>query len=153
MKYDMSRFIKAQELDYQRALAEIKNGKKESHWIWYIFPQIKGLGKSSQCNKYDIVNLEEAKAYLAEPILRKHLIEICEALLSLDTNDAVDVMERPDNLKLRSSMTLFSIADPEETVFKEVLEKFYKGKPDYRTLKILGIYEDKKIGTIIDSRS
>ena len=145
MNYDIARFIKAHELNYQRALAEIKNGKKVSHWIWYIFPQIKGLGYSSMCNYYGIINLEEAKAYLAEPILREHLIEICHALLSLDTNDAAKVMGEPDDLKLKSSMTLFSTADPDETVFKMVLKKFFNGKSDDHTLRILGIHRDTNI--------
>ena len=145
MNYDIARFIKAHELNYQRALAEIKNGKKVSHWIWYIFPQIKGLGCSSMCNYYGIVSLEEAKAYLAEPILREHLIEICHALLSLDTNDAAKVMGKPDDLKLKSSMTLFSTADPDEKVFKKVLEKFFNGKSDDHTLRILGIHGDTNI--------
>lgn len=139
MSYDISRFIKAQQIEYQRALTEIKNGKKESHWIWYIFPQLKGLGRSSMSEYYGIQDLDEAKAYLADPILGKHLIEICEALLSLDTNDAVEVMGRPDDRKLKSSMTLFDIAADSSDIFQRVLDKYYQGKKDSRTLKMLGI--------------
>ena len=139
MNYDMSRFIKAHELDYQRALAEIKDGKKVSHWIWYIFPQMKGLGRSSMSDYYGIQDLEEAKAYLADPILGKHLIEICGALLSLDSNDATEVMGRPDDRKLKSSMTLFDAATESLDVFQRILDKYYHGKKDYRTLKLLGI--------------
>lgn len=139
MNYDMSRFIKAHELDYQRALAEIKDGKKVSHWIWYIFPQMKGLGRSSMSDYYGIQDLEEAKAYLADPILGKHLIEICGALLSLDSNDATEVLGQPDDRKLKSSMTLFDAATESLDVFQRILDKYYHGKKDYRTLKMLGI--------------
>lgn len=139
MNYDMSRFMKAHELDYQRALAEIKDGKKVSHWIWYIFPQMKGLGRSSMSDYYGIQDLEEAKAYLADPILGKHLIEICGALLSLDSNDATEVLGQPDDRKLKSSMTLFDAATESLDVFQRILDKYYHGKKDYRTLKMLGI--------------
>lgn len=139
MNYEISRFIKAHQSDYQRALSEIKNGKKVSHWIWYIFPQIKGLGRSSMSEYYGIQDLDEAKAYLADPILGKHLIEICDVLLSLDTNDATEVMGRPDDRKLKSSMTLFDAATESLDIFQMVLDKYYHGKKDYRTLKMLGI--------------
>lgn len=139
MNYEISRFTKAHQSDYHRALSEIKNGKKESHWMWYIFPQIKGLGCSSMSEYYGIQDLDEAKAYLADPILGKHLIEICNALLSLDTNDATEVMGRPDDRKLKSSMTLFDTATESLDVFQMVLDKYYHGKKDDRTLKILGV--------------
>lgn len=139
MNYEISRFTKAHQSDYHRALSEIKNGKKESHWMWYIFPQIKGLGRSSMSEYYGIQDLDEAKAYLADPILGKHLIEICNALLSLDTNDATEVMGRPDDRKLKSSMTLFDTATESLDVFQMVLDKYYHGKKDDRTLKILGV--------------
>ena len=139
MAYEISRFIKVHQSDYQRALSEIKNGKKVSHWMWYIFPQIKGLGRSSMSEYYGIQDFNEAKAYLADPILGKHLIEICEALLSLDTNDATEVMGRPDDRKLKSSMTLFDAATESLDVFQMVLDKYYQGKKDYRTLRMLGI--------------
>ena len=139
MNYEISRFMKAHHSDYQRALSEIKNGKKVSHWMWYIFPQIKGLGRSSMSEYYGIQDLDEAKAYLADPILGKHLIEICDALLSLDTNDATEVMGRPDDRKLKSSMTLFDAATESLNVFQMVLDKYYQGKKDYRTLRMLGI--------------
>ena len=139
MTYEVSRFMKAHQLDYQRALSEIKNGKKVSHWMWYIFPQMKGLGRSSMSEYYGIQDLNEAKAYLADPTLGKHLIEICEAFLSLDTNDATEVMGRPDDRKLKSSMTLFDAATETIDVFQRVLDKYYQGKKDYRTLRLLGI--------------
>lgn len=139
MNYEISRFMKEHQTDYQRALTEIKNGKKVSHWMWYIFPQLKGLGRSSMSEYYGIQDLDEAKAYLADPILGRHLIEICNALLSLDTNDATEVMGRPDDRKLKSSMTLFDAATESSDVFQLVLEKYYNGKKDYRTLKMLDI--------------
>ena len=138
MNYEISRFMKAHQTDYQRALSEIKNGKKVSHWMWYIFPQLKGLGRSSMSEYYGIQDLDEAKVYLADPILGKHLIEICNALLSLDTNDATKVMGRPDDRKLKSSMTLFDAATESSDIFQMVLDKYYNGKKDYRTLYMLG---------------
>lgn len=139
MNYDISRFIEAQRSSYQQALTEIKNGKKASHWIWYIFPQIKGLGRSAMSEYYGIQDIDEAKAYLADAILSKRLIEICEVLLSLDTNDAVEVMGRPDDKKLKSSMTLFDAATDSLEIFQMVLDKYYNGKKDNLTLRILGI--------------
>ena len=139
MNYEISRFMNAHQTDYQRALTEIKNGKKVSHWMWYIFPQLKGLGRSFTSEYYGIQDLDEAKAYLADPILGRHLIEICNALLSLDTNDATEVMGRPDDRKLKSSMTLFDAATESSDVFRLVLEKYYNGKKDYRTLEMLDI--------------
>ena len=138
MNYEISRVMKAHQTDYQRALSEIKNGKKISHWMWYIFPQLKGLGRSSMSEYYGIQDLDEAKVYLADPILGKHLIEICNALLSLDTNDATKVMGRPDDRKLKSSMTLFDAATESSDIFQMVLDKYYNGKKDYRTLYMLG---------------
>ncbi len=139
MNYEISRFMKAHQSDYQRALSEIKNGKKVSHWMWYIFPQMKGLGHSPMSEYYSIRDLDEARAYLADPVLGKHLTEICEALLSLDTDDATEVMGQPDDRKLKSSMTLFDAATESLDVFQMVLDKYYHGKKDCRTLKMLGI--------------
>ncbi len=139
MNYEISRFMKAHQSDYQRALSEIKNGKKVSHWMWYIFPQMKGLGHSPMSEYYGIRDLDEARAYLADPVLDKHLTEICEALLSLDTDDATEVMGQPDDRKLKSSMTLFDAATESLDVFQMVLDKYYHGKKDCRTLKMLGI--------------
>ena len=136
MAYDLSRFHKAQKGSYETALAEIRAGRKRSHWIWFIFPQIQGLGYSSTAQYYAIEDLGEAKAYLADPVLRERLLEISNALLALDSCDPTDVMGYPDDLKLRSSMTLFSLADPECTVFRDVLEKFYDGREDPRTIAL-----------------
>ena len=139
MAYDLSRFHKAQQGSYETALAEIRSGRKCSHWIWYIFPQIQGLGFSSTAQYYASENLEEAKAYLADPVLRERLLEISNALLALDSCDPSEVMGYPDDLKLRSSMTLFSLAEPECTVFRDVLDKFYGGREDERTIDLCRI--------------
>ena len=135
--YDLDRFLKAQERDYATALSEIRSGHKRSHWIWYIFPQVKGLGFSSTSEFYGIDGLDEAKAYLGNAVLKEHLVEISEALLSLGSSDAGEVMGYPDDLKLRSSMTLFVEAAPELEVFRKVLDKFYGGEKDRKTLEIL----------------
>ena len=136
---DLDRFIKAQERDYPVALQEIKSGRKYSHWIWYIFPQIKGLGYSETAQFYAIEDVEEAKAYLNNEYLHNNLVEICQELLKLKSNDIVDIMGYPDNLKLCSSMTLFNFVAPDEDIFKKVLDKYYNGKLDTKTLEILSI--------------
>ena len=134
---DLSRFIKAQETDYERALSEIRSGHKRSHWIWYIFPQIDGLGFSSTAQYYAIKDRKEAEEYLKNDLLWEHLVEISEALLLLESNDAGEVMGYPDDLKLRSSMTLFHEVAPEMDVFQKVLDKFFEGKPDQKTIELL----------------
>ena len=136
--HDLNRFISAQERSYDAALMEIKSGHKATHWMWYIFPQIAGLGFSSTAQFYAISSMQEAKDYYAHPVLGKRLVEISEALLALDTNDAAGVMGYPDDLKLRSSMTLF-LAASGDAVFQRVLDKFYSGMPDSKTLRILGL--------------
>ena len=133
----LDRFLRAQAGSYDAALHEIRGGRKRSHWMWYIFPQIQGLGFSSTAQYYAISDLQEAKDYLAEPTLRARLLEISGALLTLDTNDASAVFGWPDDMKLRSSMTLFAEAEPECTVFTEVIEKYFGGVKDDKTLKIL----------------
>ena len=136
---NLDRFIKAQERDYPVALQEIKSGRKQSHWIWYIFPQIRGLGYSETAQYYSIEDVEEAKAYLNNKYLHNNLVEICQELLKLKSNDIVYIMGYPDNLKLCSSMTLFNAVAPDEEVFKKVLDKYYNGKLDIKTLEILSI--------------
>ena len=136
MKNDLERFLKAQDKDYEQALKEIKKGRKTSHWIWYIFPQIAGLGFSSTSKYYSIKDKNEAIEYLVNNTLKHRLIEICEALLSLESDDATYVMGYPDDLKLKSSMTLFSeVSDID--VFKKVLDKFYNGEKDEMTILLL----------------
>ena len=138
-KKDISRFLEAQEHSYERALSEIKNGRKSSCWMWYIFPQIQGLGISGTTEYYSIEDLDEAKEYMNNETLRGRLIEISEALLGLETDDPHEVLGYPDDLKLKSCMTLFAIAAPEEDVFQKVLDKYYEGKRDENTIKKLGI--------------
>ena len=146
--FDLDRFVKAQERNYKTALAEIKAGKKQTHWIWYIFPQIKGLGHSETAQYYSIQNADEAKAYLDNEYLYNNLIKICNELLKLEISDSVEVMGFPDNLKLCSSMTLFHLVKPEEKIFKQVLDKYYNGKLDENTVRIYNnsILENVKLG-------
>ena len=136
MASDLSRFLKAQEYDYAQALREIRAGRKRSHWMWYIFPQIQGLGFSSTAQYYAIRDLNEAKDYLAHPVLGARLKEISEALLELDGLSAHEIFGYPDDLKLRSSMTLFRMADLSCEIFEQVLEKYYDGEPDRRTVEL-----------------
>jgi len=137
--YDLSRFENAHRKDYSRALREIKNGRKTTHWMWYIFPQIHGLGFSSTAQFYAIKNLDEAVAFLNDPYLGGNLIEISNALLTLDTNNATQVFGFPDDLKLKSSMTLFKYASNGPCVFDKVLDKYYNGTIDIQTKNILGL--------------
>ena len=143
MPHDLNRFKSAQSRDYQIALAEICAGKKQSHWMWYIFPQLEGLGFSEISQYYGIRGMEEARAYLADTLLRSRLVEISEALLALKSNNATQVMGYPDDMKLKSSMTLFLLAakcdakyEKEAQVFEDVLEKFFDGKMDERTVEM-----------------
>lgn len=138
MENRLDRFLTAQERSYDAALSEIKNGRKRSHWMWYIFPQIAGLGMSSTAQYYSIADIEEAREYITHPVLGARLLEISRALLTLDSSDATAVMGYPDDLKLRSSMTLFAQIS-EDPVFNAVIDKFYGGRPDTRTLHILGV--------------
>lgn len=138
MSYNLNRFIEAQEMDFATALAEIKAGYKQSHWMWYIFPQIAGLGHSFMAKMYEIKDLQEAKAYMENEYLRSNLIEITRALLACENDDIEEIMGYPDNLKLCSSMTLFEVATPEVEEFGKVLDKYYAGKRDARTLLLLG---------------
>lgn len=139
----LERFEEAQKHDYNLALYEITQGKKESHWMWYIFPQIKGLGFSPTADFYAIEDLQEAEEYLNHPILSTRLHRLCEALLALRTNDAMEIFGYPDNLKLKSSMTLFYCVAADR-IFLQVLEKFYEGKLDEKTLEIIGKDRQKK---------
>lgn len=138
--FDLERFIKAQDSTYSgyaTALAEVKAGRKRSHWIWYVFPQIKGLGHSRNSEYYGISCLAEAKAYLADSTLGARLHEITQALLSIDGKTATDIFGGTDAMKVKSSMTLFDTAAP-GGVFSTVLEKYYDGKRDALTLAMLG---------------
>ncbi len=134
---DLKRFIDAQQTSYQAALAEIKNGRKRSHWMWYIFPQIQGLGFSETSKFYAIKEVSEAEEFLKHPILGSRLVEICEVLLGLETNNANQVFGSPDDMKLKSSMTLFAALPNTNPVFELVLKKFFGGSKDNKTLQII----------------
>ncbi len=135
--HNLKRFLDAQERDYPIALHEIKNGEKQSHWMWYIFPQLKGLGRSYNAEYYGIKDLSEAIAYLLNDTLSERLEEISIALLELKSRDALKILGSPDHYKLKSSMTLFSSVPGSNPVFEKVLIKFFEGKKSRRTLEIL----------------
>ena len=135
---ELDKFVSAQTRDYACALAEIKSGRKRSHWMWYIFHQLQGLGFSPTAQYYGIRDLEQAMDYMAHPVLGPRLVEISSALLGLENSNPSAVMGYPDDLKLCSCMTLFELAAPEEPVFGRVLEKFYGGRRDRMTLNLLG---------------
>lgn len=137
MDHNLERFLIAQQTYYRTALQEIKAGQKRSHWMWFIFPQIVGLGYSETARYYAIKNMEEAKAYMEDYTLGRNLMEISQALLEIGSNDALEVMGWPDDLKLKSSMTLFALAKPECEVFQKVLDKFFHGERDQKTVEIL----------------
>ena len=134
---DLKRFKDAQAYSYNAALQEIRKGRKRSHWMWYIFPQIQGLGQSAISRRYAIADLQEAKEYLQDEILGSRLEEISRAALEVESNDPLEVFEYPDNLKLRSSMTLFEAAAPDNELFGKVLDKYFNGDRDTLTLNIL----------------
>lgn len=136
MPHNLQRFLSAQERDYLIALSEIKNGSKQSHWIWYIFPQIKGLGRSYQSQFYGIANRQEAEAYLAEPILNARLREITLALLEHKDQTAEQILGRIDAMKVKSSMTLFDAITPND-IYADALNTFFAGKRCNRTLEYL----------------
>jgi len=137
--HDLSRFVQAQQDDYERALAEISSGRKRSHWMWYIFPQFAGLAFSSTSKHYAIKSLEEAKAYLAHPILGPRLRECAEAVVDLEGRSATQVFGSPDDLKLRSCATLFACVSLPGSVFHRLIGKYYRGEFDGNTLQLLGI--------------
>jgi uncharacterized protein (DUF1810 family) len=137
--YNLSRFVQAQEHVYDQALAEIKSGWKQSHWMWYIFPQLEGLGFSPTSRRYSIKSLAEAEAYLSHPILGPRLVECCEALLHVEGRSAFDIFGSPDDMKLRSCVTLFALVSPTGSVFYQLLDKYFQGGRDVKTLRLLGI--------------
>lgn len=134
---NLKRFLDAQAGNYAVALAEVSSGRKRSHWMWYIFPQIGGLGYSDMARKYAIKDLPEAAEYLAHPVLGARIVEISRALLELPGSNATAVMGSPDDIKLRSSMTLFSLVPGADPVFEAVIRKFFNGETDRSTLQLL----------------
>jgi uncharacterized protein (DUF1810 family) len=134
---ELKRFLDAQERQYSIALAELKAGRKRSHWMWYVFPHVAGLGYSEMAQYYAIKNREEVIAYLGHPVLGKRLVEISQALLNLREHNVSRIMGSPDDMKLRSSMTLFPLVPETDPVFEAVLKKFFDGKKDPATLQLL----------------
>jgi len=132
----LERFVEAQEGVYPRALAELKAGRKQSHWMWFIFPQIAGLGHSPMAQMYAIQSLDEAHAYLAHPLLGTRLRACCEAVLAVEGRSAHQIFGSPDDLKFRSSLTLFDLASPND-IFRAALDKYFAGEPDPLTLQKL----------------
>lgn len=135
--WDLERFVLAQQVNCEDALREMRCGRKQTHWMWYIFPQLRGLGRSAMSMRYGLDGLEEARAYLAHPVLGPRLLECCEAVLKADSNDPWEVFGSPDNLKFCSCLTLFALAAPSVPIFEQLLDKFYGGQKDLRTIQIL----------------
>lgn len=137
MEYNLERFIEAQAHNYTEALIEISIGRKTSHWMWYVFPQIIGLGFSEMSRKYAIQNMQEADFYLSHELLGKRLVAVCEVLLKVECKTIYEILGSPDDIKLKSCMTLFSLASNTHPIFEEMLEKYFQGERCLRTLKIL----------------
>lgn len=135
--FDLSRFVLAQRDSFELALAEIKSGRKASHWMWFIFPQLRGLGRSEMAHHYGITGTDEAQAYLAHAILGPRLIAICEAALSVDGKSATEIFGSPDDMKLRSCATLFAHVSEANSVFHRILETYFDGKVDPTTVQLL----------------
>jgi uncharacterized protein (DUF1810 family) len=135
--YNLGRFVQAQAHDYEQALSEIRSGRKQSHWIWYIFPQFDGLGFSSMSKKYAIKSLAEARAYLAHPVLGPRLAACAEAALDVEGKTATQIFGSPDDMKLKSCATLFACVSPEGSVFHRLLDKYFHGGRDEKTLQIV----------------
>jgi uncharacterized protein (DUF1810 family) len=135
--HDLQRFVDAQRDDYDDALAEVRAGRKRSHWMWYVFPQLDGLGASAMARRYAIRDLDEARAYLRHPVLGPRLVAIAEAALGVAGRTAHEIFGSPDDMKLRSSATLFALASPDGSVFHRLLDRYFDGRPDPRTLALL----------------
>jgi uncharacterized protein (DUF1810 family) len=141
--YDLARFVEAQEDVYERALTEIRCGQKESHWMWYIFPQYDGLGFSSTSKKYAIKSVGEARAFLNHPLLGRRLIECAEAAVGVEGRSALEIFGSPDDMKLRSCATLFAQASGKGSIFERLLAKYFRSKPDAETLRLLAASPDR----------
>lgn len=138
-RFNLQRFVDAQQDVYAQVLKELKSGRKVSHWMWFIFPQVQGLGNSLTSKKYAIRSLEEARAYLKHPVLGPRLLKCCRAILSVQGRSASEIMGYPDDLKLKSSMTLFSLADDTHPEFRQVIDRHFQGQSDGRTLELLNL--------------
>ncbi len=136
-RFDLKRFSSAQESIYESVLAELRSGQKRTHWMWYIFPQIDGLGHSATTKYYAIKNTEEARQYLNHPVLGTRLLECAEAVFAIERRSISEIFDYPDDLKLKSSMTLFAYITNPRSVFARILDKYFHGEPDGRTLQLL----------------
>ena len=136
--HDLQRFVTAQATVIDAVRVELRAGRKRSHWMWFVFPQLRGLGLSATAQHYGIASLDEARAYLAHPVLGERLRECVGLMLQVPEADAHAILGSPDDLKFRSCLTLFALAAPEEPLFKQALERFYAGEPDPRTLALCG---------------
>jgi len=135
--YDLARFLDAQTDDYERALAEVRSGRKRSHWMWYVFPQLDGLGSSSMSRRYSIKSVAEAKAYLDHTVLGPRLVQCAEAALGVEGRSALDIFGSPDDMKLRSCATLFARVSPGGSVFHRLIDEYFNGEHDSNTLQLL----------------
>jgi uncharacterized protein (DUF1810 family) len=138
--FDLQRFVEAQSGVYEDAVTQLRSGRKRTHWMWFVFPQLRGLGHSATAYRYGITGIDEARAYLAHPVLGSRLTECAAVLQQLDgRRTASDIFGYPDDLKLRSSLTLFAVASEPESVFERLLDKYFGGEPDERTVAMLGL--------------
>jgi uncharacterized protein (DUF1810 family) len=137
-RFDLERFVDAQAGVYESVISELRSGQKRTHWMWFVFPQIDGLAMSAMSRRYAISSLAEAREYLEHPLLGPRLVECCETILAVSGRSASQIFGYPDDLKLRSSMTLFATAAGADSVFEQVLDKYFNGKRDERTVEILG---------------
>ena len=142
--FELDRFVQAQAHDFEIALAEIADGRKRSHWMWYIFPQFTGLGFSAMSQRYAIRSAAEAQAYLNHPILGSRLMQCCEALLAINDRSAHEIFGSPDDMKLQSCATLFASITPADSVFARVLERYFSGRRDQKTLDLLSANTEGK---------
>ncbi|MBX3319624.1 MAG: DUF1810 domain-containing protein [Nitrospira sp.] len=140
-EYNLHRFLTAQEPIYNTVLAELLAGRKSSHWIWFIFPQIVGLGRSAMAQQFALASLDEAKTYLQHPVLGQRLRECTQLVLNVERRSAEEIFPYPDNLKFRSCMTLFRVAAADNTIFKNALLKYFDGQPDQQTMSVLARHD------------
>lgn len=142
--FDLTRFAKAQETVYDAVLSELRNGRKRSHWMWFVFPQIDGLAHSSTSKFYAVKSLDEARAYLNHPVLGERLNECARAVLAIENRSVSEIFGYPDDLKLKSSLTLFASVSDAQSVFASLLDKYFDGEQDSRTLELLKRAEEKR---------
>jgi uncharacterized protein (DUF1810 family) len=140
--YNLARFVRAQEPDFEQAMSEIRGGRKRSHWMWYIFPQFHGLGVSSTSRQYSIKSVAEAEDYLRHPVLGPRLLESVQAVLDVEGRSALEVFGSPDDMKLRSCATLFACVSPAGSAFEQLLDRYFGGERDDKTLRLVGRKSD-----------